>query len=90
MRRAHHQGKDLNQQAISLNKMEFLMKSELDLFVQPKLSSNILKTEEISFKPLTSLENQNFIEFSCNSVSDAYLDLSSTNLRLTVQFLKKS
>lgn len=69
--------------------MEFLMKSELDLFTNPKLSSNILRTEEISFKPLTSLENQSNIEFGCNSLSDSYLDLSSANLRLQVQFLKK-
>lgn len=65
------------------------MKSELDLFMNPKLSSNILRTEEIAFKPLTSLENQSNIEFGCNSLSDNYLDLSSTNLRLKVQFLKK-
>lgn len=69
--------------------MEFLMRSDLDLFVNSKLSTNILKTEEISFKPLTSLENQSNIEFGCNSLSDNYLDLSSTNLRLKVQFLKK-
>lgn len=39
-------------------KMSFTecMKSELDLFAQQPLQTNILKTEEVPYKPLTSLE----------------------------------
>lgn len=64
------------------------MKSELDLFRPRHVQTSILKTEEISYKPLNSLENQTVIEFACQGHGDTYLDLSSINLRLKIQVLK--
>lgn len=64
------------------------MKSELDLFRPRHIQTSILKTEEISYKPLNSLENQTVIEFACQGHGDTYLDLSSINLRLKLQVLK--
>ena len=64
------------------------MKSELDLFKPRHVQTSILKTEEVSYKPLNSLENQTVIEFSCQGHGDTYLDLSSINLRLKLQVLK--
>lgn len=64
------------------------MKSELDLFKPRHVQTSILKSEEIPYKPLTSLENQSVIEFSCQGHGDTYLDLSSVNLRLKVQLVK--
>lgn len=39
------------------------MKSELDLFSSLPVQSNILKTEEVSYKPIASLTNSSVIEF---------------------------
>lgn len=64
------------------------MKSELDLFKPRHVQTSILKTEEISYKPLNSLENQTVIEFACQGHGDTYLDLSSINLRLKLQLTK--
>lgn len=63
------------------------MKSELDLFKPRHVQTSILKTEEVPYKPLTSLENQTVIEFSCQGHGDTYLDLSSISLRLKVQLI---
>lgn len=64
------------------------MKSELDLFKPRNVQTSILKTEEICYKPLTSLDNQSVIEFACQGHGDTYLDLSSINLRLKIQVAK--
>lgn len=64
------------------------MKSELDLFSLPTIQTSILKTEEISYKPLTSLENQNIIDFVCYGHGDTCIDLSSIHLNLKIQVLK--
>ncbi len=64
------------------------MKSELDLFTQQPLQTNILKTEEVTYKPLTSLENPSTIEFACFGHGDAYFDLSSILIRFKLQILK--
>jgi len=64
------------------------MKSELDLFRPSSIQTNILKNEEVPYKPITSLENQSVIEFACYGHGDAYLDLSSINLRLKLQIYK--
>lgn len=64
------------------------MKSELDLFAQQPLQTNILKTEEVVYKPLTSLDNPTTIEFACFGHGDAYYDLSSILLRFKVQLTK--
>lgn len=64
------------------------MKSELDLFRPRHVQTSILKTEEVSYKPLNSLENQTVIEFACQGHGDTYLDVSSINLRIKIQITK--
>lgn len=39
------------------------MNSSLDLFAKPPLQSNIQKTIQITYNPITSLENSSSIEF---------------------------
>lgn len=65
------------------------MVSQLDLFTNVPIQSNILKTEEISYKPVTSIANNSLIEFCSLGHGDTYRDLSSMYLRLLVR-LKKS
>lgn len=64
------------------------IKSELDLFQPRHIQTSITKSEEIGYKPLTSLENQSVIEFSIQGNADTYIDLSSINLCLKVQMTK--
>ncbi len=64
------------------------MKSELDLFTDRPVQSNILKTEEVSYKPIASLDNASVIEFAPIAHGDTYRDLSSIYLRLRVKLLK--
>ncbi|XP_063707912.1 uncharacterized protein F54H12.2-like [Culicoides brevitarsis] len=61
------------------------MNSSLDLFQRPPLQTNILKTINVSYNPLTSLDNSNTIEFHIPSNGDYYKDLGSLNLRLLLQ-----
>jgi hypothetical protein len=70
--------------------MEIYMNSSLDLFSKPKLASNVLKTEEMFFMPVTSLSEKNSMEFQISSLSDLYLDLSSCALKLNFQIVKKN
>ncbi len=65
------------------------MSSQLDLFQTPPIQSNILKTEEIGYKPTTSITNNSIIEFTSLGHGDTYRDLSSIQLKLVVR-LKKS
>ena len=65
------------------------MPSSLDLFQRPLVQTSILKTEEIGYKPLTSLENLSTIEFLVAGLSDTYIDLSSATIRLKLQILDK-
>lgn len=64
------------------------MKSELDLFSTPTVQSNILKTEEVAYKPIASLDNSSDLEFVSLGHGDTYRDLSSIYLRLKVQLVK--
>lgn len=66
------------------------MKSELDLFRPRSIQTNVLKTEEVAYKPLTSLENQSVIEFVCHGHADTYIDLSSINLCVKIQLQKNN
>lgn len=65
------------------------MSSQLDLFTNIPVQTNILKTEEICYKPVTSLSNNSVIEFQSLGHGDTYRDLSSAYLRLLVK-VKKS
>lgn len=64
------------------------MKSELDLFADRPVQASILKTEEVSYKPIASLDNTTVIEFTPIAHGDTYRDLSSIYLRLQVKLLK--
>lgn len=64
------------------------MKSELDIFARKPAQLNILKTEEVAYKPVSSLDNTSDIEFLSLGHGDTYRDLSSIYLRLHVQILK--
>lgn len=66
------------------------MKSELDLFESPPIQKSILKTEEVVYKPIASLDNASTIEFVSLGHGDAYRDLSSVYLRLKIKILKES
>lgn len=66
------------------NNLEF-MKTELDLFSSQPMQTNILKTEEIAYNPIASLENPSSIEFLAVGNGDTYRDLSSVYLRLVVK-----
>ncbi|XP_055383294.1 uncharacterized protein F54H12.2-like [Condylostylus longicornis] len=65
------------------------MKSELDLFTSPPIQASILKSEEVSYNPIASLDSPSTIKFVSLGHGDTYRDLSSTYLKLKVQFLKK-
>lgn len=64
------------------------MKSELDLFVKPGIQSNILKTEEIAYKPISTLDNSSVLEFVSLGHGDTYRDLSSIYIKLLVKLKK--
>lgn len=64
------------------------MKSELDLFSSPPVQSSILKTEEVAYKPIASLDNSSVLEFVSLGHGDTYRDLSSIYLRLKLQLIK--
>lgn len=66
------------------------MLSQLDLFTKKPMQSNILSTEEISYKPVTAITNNSVIEFTSLGHGDTYRDLSSIRLRLLVKHKKSS
>lgn len=68
--------------------MEF-MKTELDLFSQQPIQTNIIKTEEVSYSPIASLDNPSAIEFLAVGNGDTYRDLSSIYLRLVLKIEHK-
>jgi len=68
--------------------MEFI-KTELDLFSHQPLQTNIIRTEEIAYNPIASLDNASTIEFVSVGNGDTYRDLSSSYLRLLVKIDKK-
>lgn len=63
------------------------MKSELDVFSVKPVQSNVLKTEEVEYKPLSSLEKATTIEFLSLGHLDTYRDLSSIYLKLKVKLV---
>lgn len=64
------------------------MKSELDIFSTLPVQSNVLKTEEVAYKPIASLDNSAVLEFVSLGHGDTYRDLSSIYLRLKIQLVK--
>lgn len=63
------------------------MKSELDLFAKKPIQTNVLKTEEVAYKPLSSLEKASTIEFVSLGHGETYRDLSSIYIRLKVRLV---
>ena len=70
--------------------MHVCIPSSLDIFKPPQVQVSIERTQEVAYKPLTSLENQSTIEFAVAGLSDTYLDLSSTTICLKLQILDKN
>lgn len=68
--------------------MEF-MKSELELFSPSAIQTNILRSEEVAYNPVASIDNNTTIEFVSVGGSDTYRDLSSVYLRLIVKLQRK-
>ncbi|XP_055385238.1 uncharacterized protein F54H12.2-like [Condylostylus longicornis] len=62
---------------------------QLDIFRTKPIQSSILRSEEVSYNPIVSLDNLSTIEFVSLGHGDTYRDLSSTYLRLKVQIVKK-
>jgi len=60
------------------------IKSELDLFAAHPTQSSILRTEEVSYNPMASLDSAFSIEFVCLGNGETYRDLSIAYLRLVV------
>jgi len=66
------------------------MKSELDIFASLPVQTSILRSEEVAYNPLASLEaSPSTIEFVSLGNGDTYRDLSSTYIKFKVQILKK-
>uniref|UniRef100_A0A336MPY8 CSON004537 protein n=1 Tax=Culicoides sonorensis TaxID=179676 RepID=A0A336MPY8_CULSO len=63
------------------------MLSQLDLFSTPPIQSSILRTEKVSYNPITSLENSGTIDFHIPGNGDTYRDMSSIQMLLTVQIV---
>lgn len=61
------------------------MSSSLDLFAPSSVQMSILKTDEISYLPISSLDNASSIEFLSLGHSEVYRDLSSVYIKLKVQ-----
>lgn len=66
------------------------MKSELDLFTTHPIQASVLKTEEVLYKPVASLDNSSVIEFVSLGHGDTYRDLSSVYLKLRVKLFKNA
>ena len=61
------------------------MKSELDLFKVQPIQASVLKTEEVVYNPLSSIETSKEIVFYVPGNGDTYLDLTSVYLRLLIR-----
>lgn len=66
------------------------MKSELDIFDTPPIQTAILRSDEISYQPLASLDNPSVIEFLSVGNGDCYRDLSSIQIRFKIQLLNSN
>lgn len=64
------------------------MKSELDLFQPTPIQASILRSEEVCYNPVNSLDSTNTLEYICLGHGDTYRDLSSICLRLTIKVTK--
>lgn len=64
-----------------------VMKSELDLFAVKPIQTNVLKTDEISYKPIAPISSSSngTIEFVSLGNLDTYRNLSSVYLRLLIK-----
>jgi len=61
------------------------MKCELDWFAEHPTQSSILRTEEVLYNTIASLDGASSIELVCLGNCETYLDLLSVYLRLVVQ-----
>lgn len=52
------------------------MNSCLDLFAKPPLQSNVLKTIQVAYNPITALDNSTSIEFNIPSSGKKFNDFT--------------
>lgn len=64
-------------------------KPELSFFEPKGVQYSIIQTEEQSFKPLSSIENSNIIQFGNQGNNDDYRNLDSTYIVLKVKLNHK-
>lgn len=65
------------------------MLTSLDFFAPPAVQMNVLKSDEIPYLPVASLDNASSIEFISLGHSEVYRDLSSVYIKLKVQACEK-
>lgn len=70
------------------SKYQECMKSELDLFTVPRMQTSVLKTDEVAYKPLASLDNATSLEFLSVGSGDTYRDLSQVYIKLQLKIVK--
>lgn len=63
-------------------------KSELDLFSLPYVQTSMLKTQEVAYKTIASLDNASSLEFVSIGQGDTYRDLSNIYLKLRLKITK--
>lgn len=67
------------------------LKSELDIFASPIIQSSILRSEEIAYSPLSSLDNcPSTIEFISYGNGDTYRDLSSMYILIKGHYVQSN
>ncbi len=66
-----------------MSKMECML-SQLDLFSPQPVQSSILRTEKVSYNPITSLENSGSIDFHIPGNGDTYRDMASIQMVLSL------
>ena len=64
--------------------------SELDIFNASPIQSAILRSDQIVYNPINSLDNCTTLEFFSSGSTNAYRDLSNTFLHLKVQLVKSN
>jgi hypothetical protein len=64
--------------------------SEIDLFNDSPIQSAVLRSDQIAYNPINSLDNCTTLEFFSSGSTNAYRDLANTFLHLKVQLVKSN
>ena len=66
------------------------MKSEMDFFIPPLTSNQIVSSKYVWYQPRAAIDNSDVIEFVIEGIADQYIDLSKTKLHITGKFVNAS